>query len=678
MAPRWGGLRLEPYDPDARDADGDGIVQEGTAWERPGGTRLVSAVGNIVRGRTSTTRPRDLQVVDRNGKPVMYTPTYGAGVAGGPAEGTALSEHGTSTLQERGLRNVRQVAKPVPRVPQEPADTRTPADRARERNAEIQKRLTEAGAKFGQFDLDILGKEPRYQWLRGATRKERASQHREIIKDNLERLQNALRTELPSGDDLDKITEILTAKGDDRTPERLAVLVPNVPIEQLRDLIEYGKYQTPERMGVLRRITPEQREFLLSRSPQELTDLVSEEALKYQNALTDVRVRMTPDSLMGVLETGRVKTTHEVDGVGSRTMGGGLRIRKEYETMVGVPLDIDPDLRPVSGYAVHPDTEAARRSVHAKVVGQELSPNNRSSPRSAGGTLVDFGGAESYGGVVIQLRPEVSERSAVGLGDSLSVASESSPINTKNPDDALLSMMSPSDASNISADLLTLRLLEGARIGDQQHLNQLGTSSLAPLEGDDPQELLRSMSNRDYLEVLIPGGIEVDDIQEVRVPSGEDMDRVIFQTLKSSPELQKELTAMMTVDGLEAIGVPRDVAEEWLAGKPSLNFDALKLSGVEGGMVPVELRTMARQITAEKILKQAQGKGITLTFFGDAEGQTVDLFDPKAFDLGSMEELRQARSGLVRDAVVRSVEFERSMSLTRNQPARPPVPGAAE
>ena len=29
-APRWGGLRPDPYNPDSPDADNDGIVQEGT------------------------------------------------------------------------------------------------------------------------------------------------------------------------------------------------------------------------------------------------------------------------------------------------------------------------------------------------------------------------------------------------------------------------------------------------------------------------------------------------------------------------------------------------------------------------------------------------------------------------------------------------------------------------
>lgn len=128
MAPRWGGLRLEPYDPDARDADNDGIVQEGTAWERPAGTRLLTDLGDLARGRTSTSRPAGLRVVDREGNEVPYTPTYGAGpsLIQKPGASTPLADHGAGTLAERGLRNVRTLAKPEPAPPPQKYTPRDP------------------------------------------------------------------------------------------------------------------------------------------------------------------------------------------------------------------------------------------------------------------------------------------------------------------------------------------------------------------------------------------------------------------------------------------------------------------------------------------------------------------------------------------------------------------------
>jgi DNA polymerase III epsilon subunit-like protein len=131
---RWGGLRPEPYNPNARDRDGDGIVQEGTAWERPGGTRLLDAAGRAIRsGESRTDRPADLRVVDGDGKPVDYTPTYarGGGVSAdaGAGKGSPLGDHGSGTLKERGLRDVRTLAAPPP--PPAPAETAPSAELVR-------------------------------------------------------------------------------------------------------------------------------------------------------------------------------------------------------------------------------------------------------------------------------------------------------------------------------------------------------------------------------------------------------------------------------------------------------------------------------------------------------------------------------------------------------------------
>lgn len=97
-------LRVEPYDPDAIDADNDGIVQEGTAWERPAGSRLLDEIGNEVqRGLTSMSRP-SMRVVGSDGADISYKPSYGTGAAlkkrGKPSQ---LGKLGYPSLSERGL-----------------------------------------------------------------------------------------------------------------------------------------------------------------------------------------------------------------------------------------------------------------------------------------------------------------------------------------------------------------------------------------------------------------------------------------------------------------------------------------------------------------------------------------------------------------------------------------------
>lgn len=147
--------KFEPYDPDAQDGDGDGIVQDGTPWERPAASRIVDAAGReLRRGLDTATRPAGTRIVDADGKPLKYTPRSErddkpdlGNVIGGdapekpsepgllekPAEGkTPLSDHGTATLKERGLRSVRDVANPTPPPPKpepKPEPEKKPAPR---------------------------------------------------------------------------------------------------------------------------------------------------------------------------------------------------------------------------------------------------------------------------------------------------------------------------------------------------------------------------------------------------------------------------------------------------------------------------------------------------------------------------------------------------------------------
>jgi hypothetical protein len=78
-ATRWGGLRAEPYNRNPKDADNDGVVQEGTAFERPAGAKYINAAGeeisDLLTG-TNISQLDGLRLVDADGNDVSYTQTW--------------------------------------------------------------------------------------------------------------------------------------------------------------------------------------------------------------------------------------------------------------------------------------------------------------------------------------------------------------------------------------------------------------------------------------------------------------------------------------------------------------------------------------------------------------------------------------------------------------------------
>jgi hypothetical protein len=65
--------KVVPYEAGARDADGDGLVQEGTIWERPAGSRFLSKLGEeLAAGLRSI--PSASRLVDGDGNDIDYKP----------------------------------------------------------------------------------------------------------------------------------------------------------------------------------------------------------------------------------------------------------------------------------------------------------------------------------------------------------------------------------------------------------------------------------------------------------------------------------------------------------------------------------------------------------------------------------------------------------------------------
>lgn len=143
--------RPAPFKPKAIDADNDGIVQEGTIWERPAGANFVDAAGNLLDALL-TALPSGAQMVDAKGSPIKeYTPKalrgkpptaaapkqgFRANTLGGmngtlgTRHGTLESRHGTLESMRGTIGDQRTVVGDITRSPDTPSTTELDAPKS--------------------------------------------------------------------------------------------------------------------------------------------------------------------------------------------------------------------------------------------------------------------------------------------------------------------------------------------------------------------------------------------------------------------------------------------------------------------------------------------------------------------------------------------------------------------
>lgn len=516
MAPRWGGLRPEPYDPDARDADGDGIVQEQTAWERPVGTNLVDELGRaITRGSNVGARPRGMRVVDSGGKDVDYTPTYARPGAAPGAErvggATALADHGSGSLKERGLPTVRAAAAPKVPKPEVPVENPTPkgldSKAIKQKNKSIKERLTAAGSTWGRIrkkDIDEGG---------------RNGQTFKVDLDPEERLAS---TRARMDRSLSAIRDELTGASKDKTGLELTTHKSN-----LGDVLR----REPEMLDGLH---PEIKKLIIESSNEELIGMLEDAAVDLHGGLGDGQLAVAvPEYRLEMLfGDGSYKTQHVLTeemnsgGIGRPSPNSPAGMRKEYELLQGLDPSTPSELRPASGYIAHPDMleqekseQLARLDATGKSIPDDTSLLPLTTARGDTGSLEGSnpGANGGYGAVHVVLKDDVKDRVIVTRGDALN--SQSQPVALDETDRTLIinSILGVTQSAGPLADdeaavasLNFLNLLEARRTGSFGRANAVN--------GFTPDAPDATLNPTWYYEAAIAGSFEIDEVAEIAFP----------------------------------------------------------------------------------------------------------------------------------------------------------------
>jgi hypothetical protein len=240
--------------------------------------------------------------------------------------------------------------------------------------------------------------------------------------------------------------------------------------------------------------------MILDSSDEELLQVLEDQSVAlHQGMSRNVRVSIPAGArLDSFLSDGRYKTTHEV-----RSDHSAADIRRQYETQIGIAPDTPDELRPASGYVVHPDWERRAEEKFSEATGKEANEFSEVPTGTAGGVSI-------YGNVQLILRPEVAERTGYGYGDSLNTMIRPARLDETDPQRIFAAIVSSDGKDSDSIDSLVMSLLESSRTGSFEKVN-------APDGGAADFTDPKGFSGRRYFEALIPGSFGVEDVAAVKI-----------------------------------------------------------------------------------------------------------------------------------------------------------------
>lgn len=249
---------------------------------------------------------------------------------------------------------------------------------------------------------------------------------------------------------------------------------------------------------------PEIADLIVNSSNDELLEIFRNQAVGFHQSVSqNVRVNMPGGNrLDAFLEAGRYLTTHL-----TKSDHSGPELRVKYERSIGIPDEIEPELRPASGSIMHPSWEKAARQ-RLEQEGVQVTEHSRSVADK-----MYEGPVRSYGQVSFTLRPEVADRTGYGRNDSLNTMLLPARMNETDPDKILLAMLSADGKHSDELPAQMFSMLQSHLKGDFSEFNDLDAWSMP-----NPEVKRSDNAGRGYFEALILGSFGVEDIAEVKAP----------------------------------------------------------------------------------------------------------------------------------------------------------------
>lgn len=284
---------------------------------------------------------------------------------------------------------------------------------------------------------------------------------------------------------------------------------------------------------------------------------------------------------------------------------------KEYQSRIGLSKGMPSATRPVSGYVVHRShDEERKRRVKAKGKGNIGSD----AVFEIGDNDIAGDGLTAFGEIEVVLRPEVSQRTSYGRGDSLASAHRPVLMNSRDTDDIADALINTDGINNSSKDAEAMVHMLQASLDKNFSSINAGRDEkgrMTPVGKIDPSE-----RPRDPFEAHILGGFKKDEVEGIHYP----YTRV--QKLAEEEDISDVVNEGSVKGRLEKLGfTPEEIAYFYSVSDG-------------GSMNTPSMQKLREYRAAKKVKDKYQNAGVEYVRIAHPDG--INIENPRTYDKNAL------------------------------------------
>jgi len=268
-------------------------------------------------------------------------------------------------------------------------------------------------------------------------------------------------------------------------------------------------------------MAPEVIDFIRNSTDAEVAAAVEKAIQEYAAGFDrKIRVAVEMDELADVVKSGRYKTTHEAQSDHSTPS-----TRKTVEMQWGYGPDTPAEERPASGFLNHKVHDQIREDyIQSAPKHMQIPFQNRDHTLLADSDTIRPSGTSTrpniYGELEVVLRTDVSHRSAMLHGDSARGSRRPAKINTTDPGELLASTLDgdPDAYGNSQEPGRVAELLHASLTGEWEGVGPNAGPRFTAGPTDTSVAVAARAHNTSYVEAVVHGAFDLDDIDHVRIP----------------------------------------------------------------------------------------------------------------------------------------------------------------